>query len=119
MKKIFLFAALLALSACVTTGPDPVVTQAERDNVHAQLNFREQCLAVVKNQPLQSVDPAKDCDCVHRGVADTMPAWYIRRMVDYDSGKNRTTLSVGEVRRVETELSAITIAAYRSCGVIP
>jgi hypothetical protein len=119
MKKIFILSALLALSACVTTGPEPVVTQADRDALFPLLNFREQCIAVVRNQPLQSVDPAKDCECVHRAQADILPPWIVRRTVDWQSGVNRSPYTAAEQARMERDVPASTIAAYRSCGVIP
>lgn len=121
MRKVNAFYILcaLALSACEAIGPAPVVTQAERDAIHAQLNFRDQCLAVVKNQPLQSVDPQKDCDCVHRASADIMPAWIVRKIVDYDAGKDRTPYTAAQTARFEREMPATAIAAYRQCGVIP
>jgi hypothetical protein len=111
--------AVLALGACETLGPAPTVTQAERDEIHKGLNFRDQCLAVIKNQPIQSVDPAKDCECVHRAVADLMPAWYVRRTIDYDRRVNLNALTASEMRRFETEISATAISAYRSGGVVP
>lgn len=118
MKKYFIFSAALLLSACVTTGPEPVVTQAERDAAYKQLDFREQCVAVVKRQPIQSVDPAADCECVHRKVADLMPAWIVRKNTNFEAGTDRTPYTVAEQRRMETEIPQITLAAYRSCGVV-
>lgn len=109
------FAAALTLGGCVTTG-EPTVTQAERDFLHKGLNFRDQCMAVAKNQPIEFVDPAAECECVHRRQADTLPAWIVRRTVDAETGVNRTPFTQAEMARFEREVPATTIAAYKFCG---
>jgi hypothetical protein len=119
MRNIFISSlAAFALTGCVTIGPEPVVTKAEREEIYTAFNDTSSCRSrILAKFPVYGEESlSRDCECIRREFADQMAPWMIRMMIDANRGKDTPQTPAMEAR-VENEIRRLVPAAYRSCGV--